>query len=81
MQEVGRVLRGRLLIENVMVVERETTYGGLAHCGVYNRLDLSLREFSATVSSAFPTPSVSIALLPDATFTPSNAESQDNYHE
>ena len=44
MQEVSRVLRGWLLIEYVMVVERETTYGGLAHCGVYSRLDLSLRE-------------------------------------
>ena len=44
MQEVGRVLRGRLLIENVMVVERETTYGGLANCGAHSRLDRSLRE-------------------------------------
>ena len=44
MQEVSRVLRGWLLIEYVMVVERETTYGGLAHCGVYSRLNLSLRE-------------------------------------
>ena len=44
MQEVSRVLRGWLLIEYVMVVEQETTYGGLAHCGVYSRLDLSLRE-------------------------------------
>ena len=44
MQEVSRVLKGWLLIKYVMVVERETTYGGLAHCGVYSRLDLSLRE-------------------------------------
>ena len=44
MQKGGRLLRGRLLIEYVMVVEQETTYGGLAHCGVYSRLDLSLRE-------------------------------------
>ena len=44
MQEVSKVLRGWLLIEYVMVVERETTYGGLAHCGANNRLDLSLRE-------------------------------------
>ena len=44
MQEVSRVLRGWLLIEYVMVVERETTYGGLAHCEVYSRLDLSLKE-------------------------------------
>ncbi|RVX13480.1 Retrovirus-related Pol polyprotein from transposon 17.6 [Vitis vinifera] len=32
MQKVSKVLKGRLLIEYVMVVERETTYGGLAHC-------------------------------------------------
>ncbi|RVW33109.1 hypothetical protein CK203_114633 [Vitis vinifera] len=38
MQEVSRVLRGWLLIEYVMVVERETTYGGLGHCGVYRGL-------------------------------------------
>ena len=38
------MLRGWLLIEYVMVVERETTCGRLAHCEVYNRLDLSLRE-------------------------------------
>ena len=44
MQEVGKVLRGRLLIEYVMVVEQKTTYGGLAHCGAYSRLDLSLKE-------------------------------------
>ena len=44
MQEMGRVLKGRLLIEYVMVVEQETTCGRLAHCGVYSRLDLSLRE-------------------------------------
>ena len=34
MQKVSKVLKGRLLIEYVMVVERETTYGGLAHCRV-----------------------------------------------
>ena len=44
MQEVSRVLKGWLLIEYVMVVERETTYGELAHCEVYSRLDLSLKE-------------------------------------
>ncbi|RVW39784.1 Retrovirus-related Pol polyprotein from transposon 17.6 [Vitis vinifera] len=44
MQEVGRVLRGWLLIEYVMVVEQETTYEGLAHCGAHSRLDISLRE-------------------------------------
>ena len=33
-----------LLIEYVMVVERETTYGGLAHCEAHSRLDLSLKE-------------------------------------
>ena len=44
MQEVSRVLKGWLLIEYVMVVEWETTYGGLAHCGMYSRLNLSLRE-------------------------------------
>ena len=44
MQKVSRVLREQLLQEYVMVVERETTYGGLAHCGANNRLDLSLRE-------------------------------------
>ncbi|RVW13705.1 hypothetical protein CK203_087213 [Vitis vinifera] len=44
MQEGGRLLRGRLLIEYVMVVEQETIYGGLAHCEAHSRLDLSLRE-------------------------------------
>ena len=44
MQEVRRVLKGRLLLEYFMVVERETTYGGLAHCRVHSKLDLSLRE-------------------------------------
>ncbi|RVW68548.1 hypothetical protein CK203_063696 [Vitis vinifera] len=44
MQDVSRVLKGRLLIEYVMVVERETTYGGLAHCGAHCRPDLSLKE-------------------------------------
>ena len=44
MQEVSRVLKGRLLIEYVMVVERETTYGGLAHCGAHSRPDLNLKE-------------------------------------
>ena len=44
MQEEGRLLRGRLLIEYVMVVEQETIYGGLAHCEAHSRLDLSLRE-------------------------------------
>ena len=44
MQEVSRVLRGWLLIEYVMVVERETTYGGFSHCEAHSRLDLSLRE-------------------------------------
>ncbi|RVW41810.1 Transposon Ty3-I Gag-Pol polyprotein [Vitis vinifera] len=38
-------------------------------------------RFSAAAGSAFLAPSLSVALLPDATFTPSNAESQDNYHE
>ncbi|RVW75298.1 hypothetical protein CK203_055337 [Vitis vinifera] len=38
-------------------------------------------KFSAIASSAFPAPSVSVALLPNATFTPSNAGSQDSYHE
>ena len=32
MQDVSRVLKGRLLIEYVMVVEWETTYGRLTHC-------------------------------------------------
>ncbi|RVW81235.1 Transposon Ty3-G Gag-Pol polyprotein [Vitis vinifera] len=32
MQEGGRLLRGQLLIEYVMVVEQETIYGGLAQC-------------------------------------------------
>ena len=44
MQKVSRVLIGQLLLEYVMVVEQEITYEGLAHCGAYNRLDLSLRE-------------------------------------
>ena len=44
MQDVGRVLRGRLLIEYVMVMEQESTYGGLAHCGAHSRLELSLKE-------------------------------------
>ena len=44
MQKVSRMLRGQLLIEYVMVVERETTYRGLAYCEAYNKLDLSLRE-------------------------------------
>ena len=44
MQEGGRLLRGQLLIEYVMVVEQETIYGGLAHCETHSRLDLSLRE-------------------------------------
>ena len=43
MQEVSRVLKGWLLLEYVMVVVRETTYGGLAPCRVHNRIDLSLR--------------------------------------
>ena len=38
------MLRGRLLIEYVMVVEQETTYEALAHCGAHSRLDISLRE-------------------------------------
>ena len=44
MQEGGRLLRGRLLIEYVMVVEQKTIYGGLAHYEAHNRLDISLRE-------------------------------------
>ena len=44
MQEMSRVLKGRLLLEYVMVVVRETTYGGLAPCEVPNRIDLSLME-------------------------------------
>ena len=44
MQEVSKVLRGQLLIEYVMVVGRETTYEGLAHCGAHNRLDLNLKK-------------------------------------
>ncbi|RVW12525.1 hypothetical protein CK203_082467 [Vitis vinifera] len=40
----GRLLRRRLLIEYVMVVEQETIYGGLAHCERTVGLDLSLRE-------------------------------------
>ncbi|XP_034708980.1 uncharacterized protein LOC117932042 [Vitis riparia] len=42
--EVSRVLKEWLILEYVMVVEQETTYGGPAHCGVHSRLDLSLRE-------------------------------------
>ena len=38
-------------------------------------------KFSAIVSNAFPTPSVLVALLPDATITPSSARNQDSYHE
>ena len=38
-------------------------------------------RFSAAVGSAFLTPSILIVLLLDATFTPSSAGSQDNYHE
>ena len=44
MKEVSRVLKEWLLLEYVMVVERETTYGGLAHYGAHSRLDLNLRE-------------------------------------
>ena len=44
MQEGGRLLRGWLLIEYVMVVDQETIYGGLAHCEAHSRHDLSLRE-------------------------------------
>ena len=44
MREVSKVFKGRLLLEYVMVVERDTTYGRLAHCGAYSRLDLSLRK-------------------------------------
>ncbi|RVW45638.1 RNA-directed DNA polymerase-like [Vitis vinifera] len=43
-KEVSKVLRGQLLIEYVMVLGRETTYEGLAHCGAHNRLDLNLKE-------------------------------------
>ncbi|RVW68327.1 Transposon Ty3-I Gag-Pol polyprotein [Vitis vinifera] len=53
MQKVSRVLREQLLQEYVMVVERETTYGGLAHCGANNRLDLSLREDEADSRKSF----------------------------
>ena len=31
MQEVGRVLKGQLLLEYVMVMEQDIIYGGLTH--------------------------------------------------
>ncbi|KAL6345816.1 hypothetical protein AAG906_017571 [Vitis piasezkii] len=50
MQEGGRLLRGRLLIEYVMVVDQETIYGGLAHCEAHSRLDLGLGTVATTTS-------------------------------
>ena len=38
-------------------------------------------RFLVVVDSAFPASSISVGLLPDATFTPSNVGSQDSYHE
>ncbi|RVW95578.1 hypothetical protein CK203_039116 [Vitis vinifera] len=51
--EVSRVLRGRILLEYVMVMGWEITYVGLAHCGAHNRLNLSLKEVP---SGAFQPP-------------------------
>ncbi|RVW69179.1 Retrovirus-related Pol polyprotein from transposon 17.6 [Vitis vinifera] len=38
---------------------RETTYGGLVHCGVYNRLDLSLREVLSNATQGTRTTTMS----------------------
>ncbi|RVW31634.1 Transposon Ty3-I Gag-Pol polyprotein [Vitis vinifera] len=57
MREVSKVFKGRLLLEYVMVVERDTTYGRLAHCGAYSRLDLSLRKGAKTATMSSQTSS------------------------
>ena len=54
---------------------------GLPIAGCTIGLTSVLGKFSATVGSTFLAISVSVALLPDATITLSNAGNQDNYHE
>ena len=54
---------------------------GLPIAGHTTGLTSVSRRFLAAVGSVFPVPSVLIALLPDATFTPNSVGTQDNYHE
>ncbi|RVW37742.1 hypothetical protein CK203_116445 [Vitis vinifera] len=77
MQEVSRVLRGRILLEYVMVMGWEITYVGLAHCGAHNRLNLSSRRSPVVPFS----PLSSTYLTTRCRNYPNSEGSLDSHHE